>query len=126
MNTNVITTRDQLPERDYTLAAWFDYDMDLLAVYLGATPTEEAFADGMPFPHRYRCIYVSLSSDRYASLTQTEMHPERVEIDLELHAHRLFDEADLVEIVSMLPSDIGPVSKIDNGFTWVPVGTDRR
>lgn len=120
MKRPFVTTHKELPKRDYTLAAWFDYDMDVLAQYLGTTPTLEKFSGGGAFPLRYRSIYLCLRDDRYASLTQTEKNPERVEIDLELHNYQLLDETDLLAVMSILPPDAGSVHKMDNAFTWGP------
>lgn len=108
---------------DYTLAAWFDYDMDELAGHLDTKPSLETFDDEhtAAFPWRYRCICLQLRNGRYASLTQTEMRQDSIEIGLRLHNGQLLDEADLVEVLSILPKDIGTVHRIDNGFTWVPV-----
>lgn len=121
-----VTTRKKFPRRDYTLAAWFDYDMDVLAKYLETTPTSEMFADGGAFPPRYRSIYLCLRDDRYASLTQTENNPERIGIDLELRNFQLLDEADLLDVISILPPDIGGLHRMDNAFTWVLVGNFER
>lgn len=116
-----LTTSENVPKRDYTLAAWFMYDMNLLAKFLAAQPTNECFSEESPFPARYRSIYLCLGEGKYASLTQTEMQQERIEIDLELHNGQLLDEADLIQVLSILPADIGEVCKMDNGFTWVPI-----
>ncbi len=109
----------EIPKRDFTRAAWIQYDMDEVAKYLKTVPVRGVFPDKSAFPSRYRSIHFSLADNRYAFLTQTATRPERIEIDLELHNLQLFNEQDLIEVLSILPADIGEVHKIDNGFTWV-------
>ena len=100
-------------EGNYTLAAWFDYELDLLAKYLGVKPYSYTT------PDRYRVFFLRLPNDRYATLSQTE-RKKTVEIGLRLYNDRILDEVELNDVLSILPRDIGNVQKIDNGFVWVP------
>jgi hypothetical protein len=116
----IVVVRSKVAKRNYTRAADCRVDMDEVATRLGVKPERNTFQDGLAFPNRYRCIYIQLTNGRFAILTQTEMRQEVIEIGLELHNDCLFDEADLLEVISFLSLNDKDVVRMDNGFTWVP------
>lgn len=117
---STVVGRSKVAKRNYTRAADCFLDMDEVAARLGVKPERGTFQDGLAFPNRYRCIYVQLANGRFATLTQTEMRQEVIEIGLELHNDCLLDEQDLRDMISFLSLDEKDVMRMDNGFTWVP------
>lgn len=109
---------------DLRLAALCRVDIDAIAECLGAKPKRGTFRDGLTFPNRYREICIHLSTGRYATLTQTEMHPDQIEIGLEIRDDEFFEEADLLELVreTQLPEEY--VHRMRGGFTWVTAGVE--
>jgi len=110
-------------EGEYTVAGWLDYDMDQLAEHFCVKPALYTGLGqrGQAFPWRHRTIFLKLPNNSYATLTQHEYRQEQIEVGLRIHNGRIFDEADLASLSSILPKNAGNVRKIDNGFVWVPV-----
>lgn len=119
MKTTIVRASD-VAKRNRTRAADCRIDMDEVAAKLGVKPDRGTFRDGLPFPNRYRCIYIRLTNGRFAVLTQTEMRQEVIEVGLELHNDCILDEEDLLEVISFLSLSEQDVVRMDNGFTWVP------
>jgi len=119
MKTTIVKASDVV-KRNRTGAADFRADMDEVAANIGAKPDRGTFRDVLAFPNRYRCIYLRLTNGRFAVLTQTEMRQEVIEVGLELHSDCIFDEEDLLEVISFLSLSEKDVVRMDNGFTWVP------
>lgn len=108
-------------EGEYTLAGWFDYDMDELAKHFCVKPSVYAARGehSSAFPWRHRTIFLKLPNNSYATLTQHEYRQEQIEVGLRVHNGHIFDEADLINLKLVLPIAVS-VRKIDNGFVWVP------
>jgi len=118
--TLTVVPFSKLPKRNYCRAAECRFDFDQIASRLGVRPARGTFRDRLPFPNRYRQIYLSLSSGRFAGLTQTEMRKSVIEIGLELHNDNFFYEEDLLEIQSAIGVDTDYVERIGNGYQWIP------
>jgi hypothetical protein len=115
-------TFEMLPQRDYTRAAECSADLDVVADMLDTQPKLRTSRDGSVWPMRYRQIYLSLGTGKFAMLTQLEHTKDCFEIALELHRDRFFDEADLLQILSAFDIEEDKVTRIYNDFTWIPAG----
>ena len=71
-------------------------------------------------PKKYRFKYLSLSTGRFACLSEFELKPNRVEIELEVRREFHLYEADLLEILDTLGIDVAAVAKVSGGFKWIP------
>jgi hypothetical protein len=106
--------------RDVCLAAWGTLDFDELMKKLATKPNSGTVRASAMSPMKYRFKYLSLSTGRFACLSEHELKPNRVEIELEVRREFHFYEADLLEVLDALGINVSAVARVSGGFKWIP------
>lgn len=103
----------KLPKINLQPAAYCNADFAAAAARLNAKSRRFFLKNGRGW---YNIFAVSLSSGRFATLTQWETFPRTIEIDLEL-VRELFYEDDLLEILEVCGLKMEDASR-QGAFKW--------
>jgi len=122
MKTPCVTRSNEFPRkgRNFTYAAEFSSSLDDLAAKLGTKQYRYTIREEHDSSFWQKVVFLKLGDDRYATLSEHQTRERVIEIGLQLHNFRIFDERDLLEVASLLPLAIADIDRVQNGLVWVP------